>query len=68
LRADEHQLTPPFRQREEERQERGAEQQPRRDAHVDRLRSRRRANHEERADHEHIEQDDVLERECVRGL
>ena len=66
LRADEHELAAALCQREEEREQRGAEQEPRRDPHLHRRRSRRRADDEQPADRHHVEQHDVLERERVR--
>ena len=66
--ADEHELPTALRQREEEREQGGAEQQPGRDPHVHRGRARRRADHEQPADREDVQQHDVLEPEAVAEL
>ena len=68
LGADEHELGPPLAEREEEREECRADEEPGRDLHVHGDRAGGRPDHEERRDHEHVDEDDVLEPQRVRGL
>ena len=68
LGADEHELGPPLAEREEEREECRADEEPGRDLHVHGDRARGCPDHEEPRDHEHVDEDDVLEPERVRRL
>ena len=65
---DQEQLAAPFREGEEEREQRGAEEQPGRDADMDRRGTGGRTQNEETRDHHHVEHEDVLEGERVGEL
>ena len=54
--------------RREQRQQAGAQHQPRRDLHGDRLGAAHRAQHEAGGDHEHLDDGDLLERHSVEKL
>ena len=68
LRAHEDELGAPLSEREEEREQCRADEEPRRDADVDGDRPGCRADHEQRRDDEHVDDHDVLEPQRVRGL
>ena len=68
LGADEHELATPLAESEEERQQRGADEEPRRDADVDRVGAGRGADDEEPGDRHHVDEHHVLERRRVRDL
>ena len=68
LRADEHELAAPLCERQEEGEQRRAEEEPGRDSHLDRRRSRRGPDDEQTGDAHDVEQHDVLELQRVRRL
>ena len=68
LGADEHELAAPLREREEEGQRPGTEQEPGRDRDVHRDRAGDGPDDEQARDRHHVDQHDVLEPERVREL
>ena len=68
LGADQHELGAALAEREEEREQRRADEQPGRDPDVDRIGARRRADDEERRDRHHVDQHECFRPERVGGL
>ena len=63
--GEQHELVAAFRQRDEQRQQDRADEQPVADLHVDRDGAGHRAQHEPDGDRQHVDDDDVLERAGV---
>ena len=66
--ADEHQLRPPLAERQEQRQQSRADEEPRRDDDIDGNGARGSTDHEEGRDRQHVDEHDMLQLRRVGRL
>ena len=66
--GEQHDLVPAFRQRNEQRQQNRADEQPMADLDVDRHRSADRPQHEADRNRQHVDDDDVLQQDRSKDL